>query len=129
MKRIILSTALFLGISSLVKAQNYHEELTTLASEISSLKTEQEELNEKIILLSDKNAKADLRITTLESAKKILEETNQTLELANKELSLRIDSLQNRYDCLSNSQKADKTELSTIIGKTNEKVLANENLI
>ena len=107
MKQLFFSTVLLLclGLNS-VKAQEYSKEILSLSAEISSLKAKQERQNKDIIVLSNKNAKAESRISALESL--------------NKDLSLKLDSLQKEYDNLANNQKADKSELSTIIGETNE---------
>lgn len=116
MKQLFFSTVLLLclGLNS-VKAQEYSKEILSLSAEISSLKAKQERQNKDIIVLSNKNAKAESRISALESL--------------NKDLSLKLDSLQKEYDNLANNQKADKSELSTIIGETNEKVLATEEIL
>ena len=113
MKQLIISTALLLGLGlNFVKAQDYSSEISSLKIEISSLKTKQERLNNEIDILSKKNIKAELRISVLESV--------------NSDYALRIDSLEDECRRLQDNQKADRNELTTIIGETNEKVQATE---
>ena len=90
-------------------------DLTSVTIEQNNIKREFNSLRGEVSVLKDKNAKAESRISALESL--------------NKDLSLKLDSLQKEYDNLANDQKADKSELSTIIGETNEKVLATEQIL
>ena len=116
MKQLFFSTVLLLCFgSNSVKAQEHLKEISSLSTEISSLKTKQERLNKEIFVLSNKNVKSESRISVLESANNVL--------------ASKIDSLQEEYNKLQDSQKADKNELTTIIGETNEKVLATEEIL
>ena len=90
-------------------------DLTSVTIEQNNIKREFNSLRGEVSVLKNKNAKAESRISALESL--------------NKDLSLKLDSLQKEYDNLANDQKADKSELSTIIGETNEKVLATEQIL
>ena len=90
-------------------------DLTSVTIEQNNIKREFNSLRGEVSVLKNKNAKAESRISALESL--------------NKDLSLKLDSLQKEYDNLANDQKADKSELSTIIGETNEKVLATEEIL
>lgn len=90
-------------------------DLTSVTIEQNNIKREFNSLKGEVSVLKNKNAKAESRISALESL--------------NKDLSLKLDSLQKEYDNLANNQKADKSELSTIIGETNEKVLATEQIL
>lgn len=90
-------------------------DLTSVTIEQNNIKREFNSLRGEVSVLKNKNAKAESRISALESL--------------NKDLSLKLDSLQKEYDNLANNQKADKSELSTIIGETNEKVLATEQIL
>ena len=90
-------------------------DLTSVTTEQNNIKREFNSLRGEVSVLKNKNAKAESRISALESL--------------NKDLSLKLDSLQKEYDNLANNQKADKSELSTIIGETNEKVLATEEIL
>ena len=90
-------------------------DLTSVTIEQNNIKREFNSLRGEVSVLKNKNAKAESRISALESL--------------NKDLSLKLDSLQKEYDNLANDQEADKSELSTIIGETNEKVLATEQIL
>ena len=90
-------------------------DLTSVTIEQNNIKREFNSLRGEVSVLKNKNAKAESRISALESL--------------NKDLSLKLDSLQKEYYNLANNQKADKSELSTIIGETNEKVLATEEIL
>jgi chromosome segregation ATPase len=90
-------------------------DLTSVTIEQNNIKREFNSLRGEVSVLKNKNAKAESRISALESL--------------NKDLSLKLDSLQKESDNLANDQKADKSELSTIIGETNEKVLATEQIL
>ena len=90
-------------------------DLTSVTIEQNNIKREFNSLRGEVSVLKNKNAKAESRISALESL--------------NKDLSLKLDSLQKEYDNLANNQKADKSEISTIIGETNEKVLATEQIL
>lgn len=113
MKHLIICTVflLSLGLNS-VKAQDYSKEVSVLKSEIGLLKAKQELQNKEIVVLSNKNVKAESRISDLESANSVL--------------TSKIDNLHAEYNTLQDNQKADKTELTTIIGQTNEKVKVTE---
>lgn len=89
-------------------AEDTINEITSLKTEIASLKAKQECLNTDVTTLIGKNTQSESRISLLEST--------------NKRLSQKVDSLQNVCGKLADSQKADKTELTTSIGKTNEEI-------
>ena len=113
MKKILLTVVCFTTISFCSFAQE--PDLTSVTTEQNNIKREFNSLRGEVSVLKNKNAKAESRISALESL--------------NKDLSLKLDSLQKEYDNLANDQKADKSELSTIIGETNEKVLATEQIL
>lgn len=113
MKKILLTVVCFTTISFCSFAQE--PDLTSVTTEQNNIKREFNSLRGEVSVLKNKNAKAESRISALESL--------------NKDLSLKLDSLQKEYDNLANNQKADKSELSTIIGETNEKVLATEEIL
>lgn len=113
MKQLFFSTVLllFLFFNS-VKAQEHLKGSSLLTD---SLRAKQERLSKEIVVLSNKNVKAESRISTLEAA--------------NNELKSKLDSLQVAYDALASNQKADKTELSESINQTNDKVQATEKIL
>ena len=117
MKKLLLMVVCFTTISfcSLAQEPVKSVDLTSVTIEQNNIKREFNSLRGEVSVLKNKNAKAESRISTLESL--------------NKDLSLKLDSLQKEYDNLANNQKADKSELSTIIGETNEKVLATEQIL
>lgn len=103
-------------------AQNANHEVTSLKNEIDVLQTTQNRLKSDIGVLIHNVKEAERKISMLESS--------------NSKLANKVDSLQNVCDKLAHSQKADKTELTTCIGKTNEeigktneKVQATENVL
>lgn len=113
MKQLFFSTVLLLCLFfNSVKAQE-HLKVSSLLTD--SLRAKQERLSKEIVVLSNKNVKAESRISTLEAA--------------NKELKSKLDSLQVAYDSLASNQKADKTELSESINQTNDKVQATEKIL
>ncbi|OYP68778.1 hypothetical protein [Prevotella sp. P5-64] len=117
MKKLLLMVVCFTTISfcSLAQEPVKSVDLTSVTIEQNNIKREFNSLRGEVSVLKNKNAKAESRISALESL--------------NKDLSLKLDSLQKEYDNLANDQKADKSELSTIIGETNEKVLATEQIL
>lgn len=117
MKKLLLTVVCFTTISfcSLAQEPVKSVDLTSVTTEQNNIKREFNSLRGEVSVLKNKNAKAESRISALESL--------------NKDLSLKLDSLQKEYDNLANNQKADKSELSTIIGETNEKVLATEEIL
>ena len=117
MKKLLLTVVCFTTISfcSLAQEPVKSVDLTSVTIEQNNIKREFNSLRGEVSVLKNKNAKAESRISALESL--------------NKDLSLKLDSLQKEYDNLANNQKADKSELSTIIGETNEKVLATEQIL
>ena len=117
MKKLLLTVVCFTTISfcSLAQEPVKTVDLTSVTIEQNNIKREFNSLRGEVSVLKNKNAKAESRISALESL--------------NKDLSLKLDSLQKEYDNLANDQKADKSELSTIIGETNEKVLATEQIL
>ena len=117
MKKLLLMVVCFTTISfcSLAQEPVKSVDLTSVTIEQNNIKREYNSLRGEVSVLKNKNAKAESRISALESL--------------NKDLSLKLDSLQKEYDNLANNQKADKSELSTIIGETNEKVLATEQIL
>ena len=117
MKKLLLTVVYFTTISfcSLAQEPVKSVDLTSVTIEQNNIKREFNSLRGEVSVLKNNNAKAESRISALESL--------------NKDLSLKLDSLQKEYDNLANNQKADKSELSTIIGETNEKVLATEEIL
>lgn len=117
MKKLLLTVVCFTTISfcSLAQEPVKSVDLTSVTTEQNNIKRDFNSLRGEVSVLRNKNAKAESRISALESL--------------NKDLSLKLDSLQKEYDNLANNQKADKSELSTIIGETNEKVLATEEIL
>ena len=117
MKKLLLTVVCFTTISfcSLAQEPVKTVDLTSVTIEQNNIKREFNSLRGEVSVLKNKNAKAESRISALESL--------------NKDLSLKLDSLQKEYDNLANNQKADKSELSTIIGETNERVLATEEIL
>lgn len=117
MKKLLLTVVCFTIISfcSLAQEPVKSVDLNSVTTEQNNIKREFNSLRGEVSVLKNKNAKAESRISALESL--------------NKDLSLKLDSLQKEYDNLANNQKADKSELSTIIGETNEKVLATEEIL
>lgn len=117
MKKLLLMVVCFTTISfcSLAQEPVKSVDLTSVTIEQNNIKREFNSLRGEVSVLKNKNAKAESRISALESL--------------NKDLSLKLDSLQKEYYNLANNQKADKSELSTIIGETNEKVLATEEIL
>ena len=117
MKKILLTVVCFTTISFCSFAQEPVKsvDLTSVTTEQNNIKRDFNLLKGEVSALKNKNAKAESRISVLESL--------------NKDLSLKLDSLQSEYDNLANNQKADKSELSTIIGETKEKVQATEQIL
>lgn len=98
-----------------IQAQSETKEYSSLKNEISVLQLNYSSLKKDVIVLTNNNKKAESRINVL--------------EFENKKLRTKLDSLQDAYHRLAVNQKSDKSELTTIIGKTNEKVQATENLL
>lgn len=96
-------------------AQNDSKELSSLRNEISVLQSAQNRLKSNITILTSNGKKAELKINALTSA--------------NKELVSKVDSLQEKCNELADNQKTDKSELTTIIGQTNDKVQATEDIL
>ena len=96
-------------------AEDTNKEIASLKTEIASLKTKQERLNADVVILTRKNNKSETRISQLEST--------------NKRLTQKVDGLQNECDKLADSQKTDKSELTSAINKTNGKVKATEEIL
>lgn len=117
MKKLLLMVVCFTTISfcSLAQEPVKSVDLTSVTTEQNNIKRDFNLLKGEVSALKNKNAKAESRISVLESL--------------NKDLSLKLDSLQSEYDNLANNQKADKSELSTIIGETKEKVQATEQIL
>lgn len=89
-------------------AQIENQELVSLKNEIDLLQSTQNRLKSNIDVLTNNAKKAERKIDLLESS--------------NNKLAIKIDSLQKVCNKLADSQKADKTELTTSIGKTNEEI-------
>lgn len=100
---------------STVNAEEVSKEISSLKSEIISLKAEQERLRKDINTIVYNNLKSVTRLSDI--------------EFMNTSLSFKIDSLQREYDVLADKQKADKSELKTSIGQTNEKVRVTEDAL
>ena len=90
-------------------------DLTPITTEQNNIKKELNSLRGEITVLKDKNTRAESRVSALESLNKVL--------------ILKIDSLQDEYNKLQDNQQADKNELTTIIGQTNDKVQATEAIL
>lgn len=114
MKKIFLGVLCVFAVSS-IHAQVDTKELSSLKNEVMSLQTSQSRIKNDLNVLSENSKKAEARISTLESEKK--------------ELLVKLDSLQTAYNDLAISQKSDKSELSSQIGLTNEKVQATEDIL
>lgn len=114
MRKITIGILCLFFVSSTF-AQSEPEELSSLRKEVSILQTSHNGLKKDVVVLTKKNLKSESRIWTL--------------EVVNKELSSKLDSLQVAYDHLASNQKADRTELSTSINQTNDKVEAAEEIL
>jgi outer membrane murein-binding lipoprotein Lpp len=116
MKQLIISTILLWGLGfSPVKADDLSKEVTSLKTEIATLKTKQESLKNDISAITVKNQKAEGRISNLESK--------------NKDLVSKIDSLQEECAKLTATQKTDRNDFRSSIDQTNEKVQSAEQIL
>lgn len=107
MKKVILGVICMSSITG-THAQIDAKELSSLKNEITSLQTSQNRFKNDLNVLSENSKKIETRMSTLETEKN--------------ELLVKIDSLQTAYNELANSQKSDKSELSSQISLTNKKV-------
>lgn len=114
MEKVLFGIVFVFAISN-IQAQNETKEFSSLKNEVNVLQSNYNRLKSDVIILRNSNKRAVSRISVLEST--------------NKGLSTKLDSLQDAYDKLVVTQKADKSELSKIIGKTNEKVQATEDIL
>ena len=114
MKKILLAF-MCICVTNGLYAQNDSKELSSLRNEISVLQSVQNRLKSNITILTSNGKKAELKINALTSA--------------NKELVSKVDSLQEKCNELADNQKTDKSELTTIIGQTNDKVQATEDIL
>ncbi|MDE7455985.1 MAG: hypothetical protein K2M96_04675 [Prevotella sp.] len=114
MKKILLAF-MCICVTNGLYAQNDSKELSSLRNEISVLQSAQNRLKSNITILTSNGKKAELKINALTSA--------------NKELVSKVDSLQEKCNELADNQKTDKSELTTIIGQTNDKVQATEDIL
>lgn len=108
MKHFIYTILFAVLTCNTAMAEDTNKEIASLKTEIASLKTKQERLSADVATLIGKNSQSETRVSQLEST--------------NKRLTQKVDSLQNLCNKLADSQKADKTELTTSIGKTNEEI-------
>jgi outer membrane murein-binding lipoprotein Lpp len=116
MKQLIISTILLWGLGfSPVKADDLSKEVTSLKTEIATLKTKQESLKNDISAITVKNQKAEGRISNLESK--------------NKDFVSKIDSLQEECAKLTATQKTDRNDFRSSIDQTNEKVQSAEQIL
>ena len=118
MKQLIISTILLLGLVLNLKAEELQvsaEEITSLRTEVTSLKEKQECLNTDISKLSAKNRRVERRISNLESK--------------NKDLVSCIDSLQKECDKLTATQMTDRSDFKSSIDQTNAKVQSTEQIL
>ena len=114
MKKVLLSIFCMLALNS-VMAQTDTIDLNPLKQDISVLQSNQTRLKKEVSALTNKNRRNESQI--------------KNLETLNQNLSSQLDSLQNEFNKVVDNQKADKTELSTKIGQTNEKVQATEDIL
>lgn len=114
MKTIILELICVTAINASY-AQNANQEVASLKKEVSVLQTYQNRIKNDVNALKDNNTRCQSKI-------KILEAENEVL-------NTQVDSLRKACSDLASSQKSDKSELSSQIGKTNEKVQATENVL
>lgn len=116
MKQLIISTILLWGfVFSPVKADDQSKEVTSLKTEIVTLKTKQERLYKDISAITVKSKLAEGRISNLESK--------------NKELVSKIDSLQEECNRLTATQMTDRSDFRSSIDQTNAKVQSAEQLL
>lgn len=104
-----------LAISGIHAQQTNTKELSSLKNDVTNLLSSQNRIKNDISNLTEKSRKSDSRINSLESE--------------NKKLLVKLDSLQEAYNNLANSQKNDKSELTTAIVQTNDKVQATEDIL
>lgn len=116
MKRFFLTTICFTLFSLCTIAQEkVKADLTDLKNGYNSLNSRLNSLQSEIYVLKKKNKTVESRLLELDSI--------------NEDLSRNLDSLQNKYNNLIDHQKADKQELTTIIGVTNDKVQETGDII
>lgn len=96
-------------------AQNVNQEVSSLKKEVSVLQTYQNRIKNDVDAIKDNSKRNQSKINNL--------------ELQNEKLNSQIDSLQKAYNNLARSQESDKSELSSQIGITNEKVQATEKVL
>lgn len=104
-----------LAISGIHAQQTNTKEFSSLKNDVTNLLSSQNRIKNDISNLTEKSRKSDSRINSLESE--------------NKKLLVKLDSLQEAYNNLANSQKNDKSELTTAIVQTNDKVQATEDIL
>lgn len=114
MKKVLFGIVCMFAVNS-IQAQNEAKEFSSLKNEVNVLQSNYNRLKSDVTVLINNKKKAELRISVLESA--------------NNALATKIDSLQDEYNKLQDTQKADKNELTTIIGQTNDKVQATEAIL
>ena len=114
MKKVLFGIVCMFAVSS-IQAQSETKEFSSLMNEVNLLQSNYTRLKSDVTILKNNNKNAVSRISVLESV--------------NKELNTKLDSLQDAYDKLVVSQKTDKSELSTIIGETNDKIKATEAIL
>ena len=114
MKKVLVSIFCMLALNS-VMAQTDTIDLNPIKQDISVLQSNQTRLKKEVSALTNKNRRNEWQI--------------KSLETLNQNLCSKLDSLQNEFNKVVDNQKADKTELSTKIGQTNEKVQATEDIL
>lgn len=115
MKRVLIGIICMLAISGIHAQQTNTKEFSSLKNDVTNLLSSQNRIKNDISNLTEKSRKSDSRINSLESE--------------NKKLLVKLDSLQEAYNNLANSQKNDKSELTTAIVQTNDKVQATEDIL
>ena len=114
MKKVLVSIFCMLALNS-VMAQTDTIDLNPIKQDISVLQSNQTLLKKEVSALTNKNRRNESQI--------------KSLETLNQNLCSKLDSLRNEFNKVVDNQKADKTELSTKIGQTNEKVQATEDIL
>lgn len=112
-----LFIAILLSVSaySTAWADDKTKEISSLKTEIASLKANQEQMSSTVSSLTGKYNRSESRVSDLETINIVLKH--------------KVDSLLSVCDKLAENQKTDKSELSTSINETNEKVQSTESVL
>lgn len=110
--RTIRIAILSLFMLNCIFAHGESKEISFLKKEVKMLQISHNHLQQELDLLKGESRKVETRINILESS--------------NKRLDTMIDSLQHAYNVLASHQENDKTELSTSINQTNNKIKVTE---